>query len=128
VFQIAITGLYGTILIANMIANEYTADAEEKRKHQIEYVKTASTKVKELLDKISDKEAKKKVERIYDEIHSSPVKSSPNLFEIENSIILYINELDAAVSAGNNGDIISLANSLLLAVNNRNARLKTING
>ena len=35
--QLCIAGLYGIILIANMIANEHTANADEKRHYQIEY-------------------------------------------------------------------------------------------
>jgi hypothetical protein len=71
----AFAGLYGIVLITYMIANEHTADAEEKRQGQIAYVKNASAKLKTLLENISDKEAKKKVERLYDTLYSSPVIS-----------------------------------------------------
>ncbi len=77
--QLVIAGLYGVLLISNMIANEHTADAEETRQNQIAYVKDASSKLKVLLGSVNDKEAKKKVESIYDAIHSSPIKSHSNL-------------------------------------------------
>jgi hypothetical protein len=125
--QLCLAGLYGIILISNIIANEHTADAEEKRQYQIAYIKDASTKLKLLLENISDKEIKKKVERVYDAIYSSPVKSHPNLAQMENSILQSINEIEDAVSAGNKDAMISLANSLLGAVNERNMRLKTLN-
>ncbi len=125
--QLCIAGLYGIMLISNMIANERTADAEEKRHYQIAYVKDASAKLKGLLESISDKEAKKKVERVYDAVYSSPIKSHPNLAQMENRILQSINELEDEVSAGNKGNIISLANSLLAAGNERNMRLKTLN-
>jgi hypothetical protein len=124
--QLCIAGLYGILLISNMIANERTADAEEKRHYQIAYVKDASTKLKSILESINDKGTKKKVERVYDAIYSSPVKSHPNLAQIENQILHSINELDDAVSNGNNDVIISLANSLLSAVNERNMRVELI--
>ncbi|MCL2054365.1 MAG: hypothetical protein FWG90_08055 [Oscillospiraceae bacterium] len=118
--QLCIAGLNGIIVVANMIANERTAEAEEKRQHQIAYVKEASVKIKGLLDKIDGKEERKIVTRVYDAIYSSPVKSHPNLIEIENRIIRSINELEHAVATGNKDDIISLANSLLPTINERN--------
>jgi hypothetical protein len=125
--QLIILGLYGIMLISHMIANEHTANAEEKRQCQIAYVKDASAKLKNLLENISDKESKKKVERVFDAIYSSPVKSHPNLAEMENSIIISINELNDVISVGNKESIISLANTLLSAVNERNMRLKILN-
>ena len=123
--QLCIAGLYGIILIANMLANEYTADAEEKRQPQIAYVKDASAKLKGLLERINDKEAKKKVEQVYDAVYSSPVKSHPNIAELENRILQSVNELERAVATGNKEDIISMANSLLALINERNNLLKS---
>lgn len=125
--QLCIAGLYGIILVSNMIANEHTADAEEKREYQIAYVKDTSAKLKDLLENIRDKNAKKKVERVYDAIYSSPVKSHSDLAQIEDRILQSINKLEDEILAGNKENIISLANSLLAAVNERNMRLKTLN-
>jgi hypothetical protein len=125
--QLCIAGLFAVILISHMIANEHTAETEEKRQYQIEYVKDASAKIKSIIDRINDKGTKKKVERIYDAIYSSPVKSHPNLAKMENSILSSINELDDAVSTGNKESIISLADSLSAVINERNNRVKTLN-
>jgi hypothetical protein len=125
--QLIIAGLYGIMLVSNLIANEHTAAAEEKRHGQVAYVKDASVKLKRIFENISDKEVQKKVERVYDAIYSSPVKSHQNLAQMENSILASISALEDAVSAGNKENILSLANSLLSAVNERNMRLKTLN-
>jgi len=124
--QLSIAGLYGIFLISNMIANEHTADAEEKRQVQIAFVKDASIKIKGLLDLISDKETKKKVEQVYDTIYSSPVKSHPNLAQMENLILQSINGIELAVKAENKDEIISISKSLLLSINERNNLLKTM--
>ena len=123
--QLCIAGLYGIILVSNLIANERTANAQEKQQKHIDYVKKASVKMKELLDKTQDIEAKKKVEKVYDAIYSSPVKSHPNLEQIEEKIISSINELESVVLAGNKDSIILLADSLLSAINDRNLKLKS---
>jgi hypothetical protein len=122
--QLIITALYGIFLISNLIANEHTADAVEKRQSQIEYVKNASSMLKVLIERAGNKEAKKNIERVYDAIYSSPVKSHPRLAEIESHILQSINELENAVAAGDNALIISLAGSLLKSVNERNIKLK----
>jgi len=125
--QLCLAGLFGIILISNMIANEHTADNEKKRQCQIEYVKKASTKIKVILDRINDKEERKKVEMVYDAINSSPVKSHPNMEEMESRILILINELDDAVSKINKKNTISLADTLLSAVNERNICLRNMN-
>lgn len=125
--QLCLAGVYGASLVSHMIANEHTADAEEKRQPQIAYVKDASAKLKILCGRVNDKEAKKKVEKAYDAIYSSPIKAHPNVTQIEKNIIHIIDTLEEAISAGNNEKIISLANSLLTALDERNIRLKTLN-
>jgi len=123
----SISGVYVIILIYNIIANRRTADAEEKRQYQIAYVKDATAKLARILKNVSDTEAKKNVERLYDVVNSSPVRSYPSLSQSEERIIQDINELEGIVSAGDNEKIISAANALLDAVNDRNAQLKLLN-
>jgi len=125
--QLCIAGIYGVMLISHILANEKTAGVEEKRQHQNLYVKDASAKIKGLLEKVSDKEVKKKIERLYDALYSSPVKSHHSLAQMENSILISIIEIESAVSVGNKARIVSLANSVLAAVNERNIRLKAFN-
>ena len=125
--QLCIAGLYGIILISHLISNEHTANAEEKRQYDIAYVKEASAKMKILLDSISDKETKKAIERVYDAVSSSPVKTHPNLEQKEKQILQSINELEREVTIGNKESIISIANSLLLLINERNNLLKSCN-
>ena len=124
--QLCIAGIYGIILVSNLIANERTADAEDKRHVEITYVKDASLMLKSLMDRVSDIETKKKIERVYDAVYSSPVKSHPNVAYIENSILQYIKNLEISITSGDTGNAISLADMLLTAVNDRNAQLKAI--
>jgi signal transduction histidine kinase len=115
--QLCIAAFYDIILISHIIANEHTADAEQIRQYQIASInKDVSAKLKGLLGKISDKETKKKVERVYDMISSSPVQSHPNLAQMENRILQSINELEDEISAGNKERTIILAASLLQEV------------
>jgi hypothetical protein len=125
--QVCIAGLYGITLVSNMIANEHTAKGEKKQQNQIAYIKDAASRLKFLMDRVSDNEVKKKVERLYDAVYSSPVKSHPNLAQTEIRVLRSIDELESEISAGNKEKIISLAESLLAMVNERNIRVKTLN-
>lgn len=127
IIQMILAVLYGFVLIPNIIANEHTAKAGEKRQIEIDYIKNASLKLRMLLSNISDKEAAKKVEKVYDAISSSPVKSHPSIAQIEEQIFLSVNALETAIVTNNKDGIISLADSLLIAVNERNMRLRTLN-
>ncbi|MCL2216803.1 MAG: hypothetical protein FWB91_07250 [Defluviitaleaceae bacterium] len=124
--QLSIAGIYGVILIFHMIANEHTADAEEQRQYQVDYVKNATFHLKRILDKVKDKEAKKKVEKAFDAVNSSPVKSHPNVGQIERRILTLIDELDDAVSESDKQTLIAKADYLLTAVNDRNSHLKNL--
>ena len=123
--QLCIAGLYGIAFVSNMLSNEYTAAAEEKRQNQISFVKDTSAKVKSMLENISDKETKKAVERVYDAIYSSPVKSCPNVEQIEKQIIQSVNNLESEVKSDNKEAIISVAKSLLSLITERNNLLKS---
>ena len=122
--QLFIAGLYGIVLTAYLIADERTAGAEVKRQVSISFIKDASAKLKGLLESVGDKEAKKKVERVYDALYSSPVKSHPDLEQIETRILQSIRALEDAITSGNKDGIISLAGSLETTIEERNRQLR----
>lgn len=127
IIQLCLAGLYGIALIFNMIANENTASVEGKRQYQIEYVKEASAELNVLLDAIGDKKAKKIVEEVYDAIYSSPVKTHSNLAQIEAQILVSIDSFKNAAFDGDELQMNSLADSLLISINDRNRQLKILN-
>ena len=125
--QLSLAGVYGIALIYYLIANVWTADAEKERQVHISFIKDASVKMKGLVDSVSDKDVRKKVERVYDALYSSPVKSHPELATTEERILRSIRTLESAIAAGDRDEIVSLAGSLETAINERNRQLKTYN-
>ncbi|MDR0876249.1 MAG: hypothetical protein LBN12_08585 [Clostridiales Family XIII bacterium] len=126
VVQIVLAGVFLILLISNMIANESTAEAEEKRELEIDYVKNAGSALGALVDMVDDQGAKRKVEAAYDAIKASPVKSHPNLFGLESQIITSISALSDAVSTKDAGVITQRADALLMEINERNRQLKLL--
>jgi hypothetical protein len=97
------------------------------RQEQVAYVKVATAKMKSLLENINDKDVRKQVEKVYDVINSSPVKSHPSLSQIENDILVAVGELDEVVSCGDKERIVTFAKSLVKMVDERNVKLKVLN-
>jgi len=127
IVQLIIAGIYAIILISNMIANEHTADAEVKHQQEVSYIKSATSEVSALLNRVDDKATKKKVERVFDELNSSPTKSHPEIASLESNILTALNRLKNAVSDGNKDEIAQTADALFAAVSERNRKLKTLN-
>lgn len=122
--QLVIAALYGVIFIVNMIANEHTAGTEAERQYEIMFIKTASSKLKSIMGGISDDADRRKIERIYDAVRSSPAKSNPDLYQAEKDIMYAIEKIESALSRGEADRISILADSLLSAVNERNQKLR----
>jgi len=124
--QLLIGGIYAALLIPNLLANEHTADAEETRQAEIDYVKNAASELSTLLETINDREVKRKVERVYDEINSSATKSNPQLASLEAQILIAIRDLKVVADDNDKASIIKQADALLIMVIERNRKLKTM--
>lgn len=109
IVQVIIAGIYAVMLISHMIANESTADSIERHEMELRYVRDASAKLKGIMDSISDKQLRKKVEKLYDLLHSSPVKSNNSAREYE----LMVLELIAALETNiDKNDILSVETTI----------------
>jgi hypothetical protein len=125
IVQVCLAGLYGIILISNMIANEHTAASEERRQKEIFFIKDAISKLKIILSKIDDATIRKKVEKVLDVISTSPVKSHYELFDIEAKILESIDSLDESITNGDKNAVNSLLKSLIDYINTRNIQARS---
>ncbi|MDR2546413.1 MAG: hypothetical protein LBC96_02745 [Lachnospiraceae bacterium] len=125
--QLLLTAIYIAVFISNIMFNERTATAEEARQVEIAYVKDAAAKLKELKAGINDRNTKKAVERVYDSVYSSPVKSHPSLSQLESDILQSIDRLASLSFTANPDDIINLAKDIENMANERNSQLKMLN-
>lgn len=124
VVQVIIAGLYLVLLIAHMIANESTADAVEKHEKELAYVKESSARLKAIMDDIDDKKIYKKVEKLYDLIHSSPVKSDRSVRDNELMVMTLIDTLSENISAKDYSTAESTMKEIEINAEERNRKLK----
>lgn len=124
IVQIIIAGIYAIILISHLLANESTADSIEQHEEEVAYIKQAASEVKLLIDKSDSKKVNKKIEKVYDALHSSPTKSNFSVKIIEQTILGKIDELKNAVNSGDENLIVSKTKELLSDIEERNSRLR----
>lgn len=127
VVQIVIAGIYGILLISHLIANESTADSVERHEDEVAYIKTATSRVKALVGKATDRKANKEIEKAYDLLHSSPTKSTSTVRYLESSIISQISDLEDAVQSGETDLIIATAGEIISTMEERNRKLRLSN-
>lgn len=125
--QLIIAGIYGILLLGNLIANEHTAEQVERREREVAYLKEVSSRVKLLLGKLSDKKANKALETLYDLLHSSPSRSTKAVESLEADIMSRLFDLEKAVQKGDSSGTIDLANTVYSLTERRNNILKSSN-
>lgn len=124
IVQVIIAGIYAIMLISNMIANEHTAESVERHEMELRYVKDASAHLKSIMDSVSDKAMRKKIERLYDLLHSSPAKSNNTVRDYELTVLDLIDVLEDSLNRGD----IPAANATISKIernaSERNRQLK----
>lgn len=127
IVQVIIAGIYAILLIANMIANESTAESIEKHEAELQYVKESSAELKGIMDSVDDKKLRKKIEKIYDLVHSSPAKSHDSVKDLEKNVISLIKSLGNEISNNNIKAAENIINEIEKTASERNRKLKTLN-
>lgn len=125
--QVTIAAIFAILLLTNLIANEHTADNIERHEVELKYVKESSSKLDSLLKQISDNAIRKKVEKAYDLIHSSQVKSSIKVQTIEQDVFNEISVLTDLVKNKKFESIEDEVNKICNLAEERNRQLKLIN-
>lgn len=124
--QLCIAGVYAVLMMSNMIANERTAEAEEKRQYEIDYVKKAAAELASIMSGISDGDTRREIEKVHDAISTSPVKSHPSVLSLETQLLAGIAILRSVIRANKRESIIAQSDTLLTMINERNRQLKFV--
>lgn len=125
VVQLIIWGIYAIMLIANLLLNEYSGEDEQKQADG-EYIKNATSRVAMLVDKASDRKAKKTIEKASELLQASPVKSDKSLKTIEAEIMARVVEIENALDENDGAAAAESANKLIDLVEKRNKKLKRL--
>lgn len=124
IVQVVIAGFYAVVLLSNMIANEHTADRIERHEIELQYVKQSSARLKGIMETVSDKALKKKIEKAYDLLHSSPVKSSAEVQNYEAAVMDLIEVLERDIERSDTVAANATLERIIWNANERNRKLK----
>lgn len=127
IIQLVIASIYAIVLISNMIANQHTADDEIKTKDELDYIKTTTNQLSVIMDSTNNKQFKKHVEKIYDDLKSSPIKSHPSVASIEGDIQIEIQLIDAAMKQNDESSLMQHINIVKNKIAERNNLLLMLN-
>jgi hypothetical protein len=122
--QLTLAAVFIILLLFNLIANENTADNIQSHEIELKYVKESSSKLNALIKQIPDNKIQKKVEKAYDIVHSSQVKSSSRVQSIELNVIQEIGTLEKAVKQRNFEIILACVDNICNMAEERNRQLK----
>ena len=122
--QLIIFVIYAVLLRANLVADDQTAAAVERKDAEIAYIRGAAFRVKALLERSDDKQMTRTLERVYDTIHSSPTRSSPAVQALEQQVVHKVAALETAVRAKQMDRVSTLSGEIIELMDSRNRRLK----
>lgn len=120
IIEILMAGIYGGLLLINMLANEHTADVTEKQKIQIQYVRGCSARLYNLMSIISDKKLLKKLEKAYDIVHTSSVQTSPSSQRYEVEVLTLLDTIEDDIAVNDFEAAERATDALIKAANRRN--------
>jgi hypothetical protein len=127
IIQSVLTAAFIAWLLIYLIANEHTVDNVKRHEVELQYVKEYSAKLQSVLQQITDRTAVKKVEGLYDLIHSSPIRSNTNARSLEQQVISEIERLESTVHQNEIEQIILIADKIHHLAEERNSQLKNNN-
>lgn len=122
--NVIITGIYIAIIVSSILATDSINKNTNQRDKENAHIKAISNRLLFLINKANDKELSKKIEKAYDIINSSPVKSNPKIFEFEDEIKIKTEYLEAALISNNIVESNTLIERIIELANQRNEIMK----
>ncbi len=127
IIQFIIAGIYAALLLSVFLAGErQSTESVEEREAEIKFIKTQASRLHALIDQLPDRQIKKELEKTYDLLDSSPIKTDASVRSIEQQIKEGIGLLEKAVHGFEKDEILRLTNRIQSLINERNRILSTL--
>ena len=125
--QLIISGVYLSIFLSHLIANEDSVTQKTKHVAEVSFIKESSSRLKQLSGKLMDKNADRQIRTVCDLFHASPVKSSEQVISLESEIMQSIQNLEGAVNQNDGVAAARFAGEIQEILEKRNQTLKLLN-
>jgi hypothetical protein len=123
IVEILMLGIYLVFLCTTLLANEHTMEQTGQRRIEKRYVQDCSNEIKTMMERTGDRTIYKKLERVYDVLHASPLKSNDSVMEYELEVIRLIRVLDRNLQSREAEAIDRTIQEILQNAGERNRRL-----
>ena len=123
IVQVIAALVYAAFLIPNLIANAVTDDSLRRTEEERRYVKHTSAELKEIMESATDKQLQKKLEGLYDLLHSSPVQSNEAVRGYEQTVTDLIGKLRESIY-NNDKSADEIIHEIEMTAKLRNTKLK----
>lgn len=120
IFQLIPLGLFLFVFLVNMLYSKHTADSEQRQSSEVAFIKCTASKVQTLTKYSSEAWLKRKIEKLYDLIHSSPSRSCPNAKQLESDVTALVNDLEKALDKNNIDEAGKLVDMIMRIMDKRN--------
>ena len=127
IVQLVVAAVYGVVVLTNLMSNENTSLAQQKKDSEVAYIKTTSARLEALMRNAKDDAAAKKIEKAYDLVRTSSTKSIAEVAEIEQKAAENIDDLEKMLANGDASSVNSIADQIILLFEERNRILKSYN-
>ena len=124
IVNVILAGLAAVYLIVNALVNEDTAEKQERHEQELVYVKTATPRLKALVDNATDKKVEAELEKLFYTINSSPLRSTEAAKAVERQVLMTLDDLEEATD---NADMLRICDEMIKLANRRNRMLNTNN-
>lgn len=125
--QLVLMAIYGGALLVQLLANEKTAANEAKIQKGKDFLLAASKRMSGIMQHVSDKKLKKKMEKAYDALKSCQVKSSPAVAELEAGIMHQIDMIEQDIFNDNQDSAEKNLSILTKMISERERQLRRRN-
>lgn len=126
ILDVLIVAFYAIAIISSKAAADTIGKVDEKIKTQTFFIKSLTVDAESLLPRAKSDETKAIAKKVYEAIRYSDPMSNEALSPAESQITIKFNEFSNAVIEDNNPLAEALGNELIILVNDRNKKCKTI--
>jgi xanthosine utilization system XapX-like protein len=127
VLQVVLLGIYIIVLLSSVMANDSTQEALKQQSNESDNIRSMLAEAEDVCLMVKkDPSVYKVVMRCYDDIKASPLRSTPEVQDIENEITSSLVLMRGYASSGDMSAVVTTASQVRQLVARRNSRLKNI--
>ncbi|MDR1014408.1 MAG: hypothetical protein LBL86_05445 [Coriobacteriales bacterium] len=125
--QLVLLGLFVLFAAVNLLANSKTDETVRQHRAQVDFLQGNAVVLQSLLSRLQDQVLRKQMEAAYDDLRTSPARSSDAVYEIEKNIQLSIQWLRDNATTQPSETVAERIGELRTLIGNRNRSLMLSN-